>query len=249
MSASETTGNPQGVQYVLDTLHRRQRDLESSNWVAAEVGRHLQQRLRDSQPFLREAEWQLVGSASEHLAVSEGDDKDIIFTLGRPYTPQFFSAVHMGSGQYQLKWNNCYWNGRRPPHLSSNNYLVVTSLRKQAYESINLVLKNAYISRMKVTKVMLWKQAVRVLLRDSATSKKHVIDIILQIAGGQWNSTQGLTKWGNLLQLQDVITSMESSGQPAIYFGLHGPAGTSSLTVTTSYSVLEREFFLEHDSK
>lgn len=61
---------------------------------------------------------------------------------------------------------------------------------------------------------------------------------------------QGLTKWGNLPpQLQDVITSLETAGQSAVSFGLHGPAGTSSLIVTTSYSVLEREFFLEHGSK
>lgn len=249
MSASEATGNPQGVQYVLDILHKRQRDLESQNWIAAEVGRHLQHRLQESHPFLREAEWQLVGSAVEHLSVSEADDMDLIFTLGPPYTPQFFSAVYMGSGQYQLKWNKCFWNGHRPPHLTSNNYLVVTSLRKQAYDCINSVLKNAHISRMKVIKVMLWKQAVRVVLRDASTTKKHVVDVILQIGGGQWNNMQGLTKWGNLPpQLQDVITSLETAGQPSVSFGLHGPAGTSSLTVTTSYSVLEREFFLEHDN-
>ncbi|XP_063607058.1 uncharacterized protein LOC134781730 [Penaeus indicus] len=246
MSASEAAENPQGVQYVLDILHKRQRDLESQNWIAAEVGRHLQHRLQESHPFLRGAEWQLVGSAAEHLSVSEADDKDLIFTLGPPYTPQFFSAVYMGSGLYQLKWNKSFWNGRRPPHLTSNDYLVVTTLRKQAYDCINSVLENAHISRMKVIKVMLWKQAVRVMLRDTSTKKKHVVDVILQIAGGQWNNMQGLTEWENLPPaLQDVITSLETAGQPSISFGLHGPPGTSSLTVTTSYSVLEREFFLE----
>lgn len=30
---------------------------------------------------------------------------------------------------------------------------------------------------------MLWKQAVRVVLRDASTTKKHVVDVILQIGG------------------------------------------------------------------
>lgn len=49
-----------------------------------------------SAPFLASAEYRLVGSAAEKLAVSTKDDKDILLVLGPPYTPEYFK-VNSGS--------------------------------------------------------------------------------------------------------------------------------------------------------
>lgn len=68
--------------------------------------------------------------------------------------------------------------------------------------------------------------------------------------GDKWNVIDGVVSYGSLEpELQKVITNLEASGNSAIQYALFGPAGTSQLTFTTSYALLEREFFIKDNGK
>ncbi|KAG7169031.1 uncharacterized protein LOC121866502 [Homarus americanus] len=248
MSAVQMGVTPPGVTYVMSEVHKRQRDFLATECVATQVSHHLQRKLDlNSASFLSEAKFHFVGSAAENLVTSISDDRDLLLVLGPPYTLQYFKAVHEGHGRYFMKWNKCKWNGTKPRYVNDENYLSATSLRNHVTSCVRSSLEGATISEKKVVKILVWKQAVRVILKDEYDGTKHIVDVIPQIMGGKWSTVDGLVSLGSLEpELQKLITEIEAAGNSAILYSLFGAAGTSLHTFTTNYSILEREFFLKN---
>ncbi|XP_071520893.1 uncharacterized protein [Panulirus ornatus] len=239
--------DPPAVKYVMDVLQKRQRDIVAKNWVATCVMDHIRGKLDlNSASFLSEAEFYLVGSCAENLATSNKDDRDILLLLGPPYTPQYFKAIHEGHGRYFLQWNKCKWNGDKPRYIHAKNYLSATLLRNHVNSCVCSALQGATISGLKVVKLLPWKQAIRAILRKENDQSQYIVDVLPQIKGDKWKVVDGLVSFGSLEpELQKIISNLEASGNSAFHFALFGPAGTSPLSFTTSFALLERDIILK----
>lgn len=245
---SQKVGDPSGVSYVLDTIYKRQQKIEAENWVTTDMIELLKRKLNiASAPFLSSAEYRLVGSAAEKLVVSSKDDKDILLVLGPPYTPEYFKSVYESNGRHYLVWNNRMFHGTRPRYVGNRNHLSATALRTFVNGCLQSALKGERVGNSRVTKLEVWKQAVRAHLRQDSGKDTFIVDIIPQIRGDKWMNVKGVKPQKELgLDLQKTISTLEASGESSIMFSLFGPAGTTPYTVTTCYALLEREFFLKN---
>lgn len=247
---TQQPGDPSGVSYVLDAIHKRQQELEADNWVTNEMIALLKRKLDlNGAPFLSSAEYKLVGSAAEKLAVSVKDDKDLLLVLGPPYTPEYFKSVYESHGRHYLKWNNRKFNSTKPRYVGNDDFLSVTSLRTFINGCLQSALRGERLGNLRVNKLDVWKQAVRVHLKQEAGKQAVIIDIIPQIRGDQWRRTEGVEPLSRLgPALQKTVIALEASGESSIMFSLFGPAGTTPYTLTACYALLEREFFLKNNT-
>lgn len=247
-TVTQRAEEPSGVSYVLEVIQKQQQKTEAENWVTTDMVELLKRKLNiASAPFLASAEYRLVGSAAEKLAVSSKDDKDILLVLGPPYTPEYFKSEYESNGRHYLVWNNRMFHNTRPRYVGNRNYLSVTSLRTFVNGCLQSALKGERVSSLRVTKLEVWKQAVRAHLKQDGNKQTFIVDIIPQIRGDKWSKVQGVKPQKELgLDLQKTISALEASGESSIMFSLFGPPGTTPYTVTTCYALLEKEFFLKN---
>ncbi|XP_063849072.1 uncharacterized protein LOC135093600 [Scylla paramamosain] len=248
-ATTQRAGDPSGVSYVLETIYKQQQKTEAENWVATEMIELLKKKLNiASAPFLSSAEYKLVGSAAEKLAMSSKDDKDLLLVLGPPYTPEYFTSVYESHGRHYLVWNKRMFNGKRPQYVGNTKHLKALALRTFINGCLQSALKGERVgSSLHVSKLEVWKQAVRAHLRQDGGKENFIVDIIPQIRGDKWTKVKGVKPQKELgLDLQKTISALEASGESSIMFSLFGPAGTTPYTVTTCYALLEREFFLKN---
>ncbi|KAG0730342.1 hypothetical protein GWK47_003284 [Chionoecetes opilio] len=243
-------GDPSGVAYVLETLYRRQQGLEEDNWVTKEMTALLKKKLsKVAAPFLTLAEYKPVGSTAEKLSVSRKDDKDLLLVLGPPYSPAYFKSEYDAHGRHFLKWNNKKCQGTKPRYVGNGNYLSATALRTFINGCLQTAVKDERVGSLRVGKVEVWKQAVRVHLKQEGGGRQtFIVDIIPQIKGDQWRRVAGVEPLESLAPaLQKAIQGVEAAGEASVMFSLFGPPGTPPHTLTTCYALLEREFFLKNE--
>lgn len=240
--------DPPGARYVMDVVLQRQREIMAKNYVATQVSEHLQRKLDlNSSSFLSEAQFYLVGSAAESLVTSFKDDQDLLLILGPPYTPEYFKSVHEAHGRYFLMWNKKTWNGAKPRYVNEKGYLSTYSLRSHVNSCVRSALEGATVSELKVDRVFTWKQTIRACLSDHTSSATYIVDVIPQIKGDKWSKIDGVVSFGSLEpELQKTVTDLETSEHSAVLYSLFGPPNTSLLTLTTNYSLLERDFFIKN---
>lgn len=240
--------DPSGVSYVLEAIYKQQQELEADSWIVHEVISLLRKKLETfPAPFLASAEYKLVGSAAESLVVSRKDDKDVLLLLGQPYTPKYFQSVYDSHGRHFLKWNKTLIKGTKPRYVGPTDYLSIMALRTFVNGCLQSSLKGERVGNLKVNKLEVWKQAVRIHLKAETGKQTHIIDILPQIRGDQWSKVEGVEPLNRLgPMLRKTVSAVEASGEPSITFSLFGPAGTSPSTVTTCFALVEKEFFTKN---
>ncbi|KAK4295851.1 hypothetical protein Pmani_031611 [Petrolisthes manimaculis] len=240
----------QCIDYTLKNVHERQSNAVENDMMSQQVVQYLQQHLQSNQDtFLKEAQLMIVGSRAEGLMTTRTDDHDILLILGAPYTHEYFKSSYEADGRHYLIWNGKNWDGGRPRYVDDKGHLRPVALRNQVNSCMHTALEDVTIGGFKVTKVFMWKQTVRALLKglSRVDRYRYVVDVIPQIKGGKWSMVEGVESFNKLSrELQSAVVGLESAHNSAIYFSLFASPGSSPLLLTSSYTVLEKEFFLNN---